>query len=523
MSEKVAQEQTGAQALVSALADCGVRACFANPGTSEMHLVTALDGEPRIRSVLCLFEGVATGAADGFARMAGEPAMTLLHLGPGYLNGGANIHNARRANSPMVNVIGDHATGHRKYDAPLASNITGLAAPNSQWIKSVETVASASQLATEAWAASFGPAPGPVSLVLPADSAWEVGVPTSLTLPERPQLRAPDEGQIASAADALATAKKPALLISGTALLEDGLAAAARLQAAGIDVLTDTFVPRQARGEGRFAPDRLQYFGEMALAQLDGCDLLLLAGTKAPVAFFAYPDKPSLLVPEGCETLSLGGADTDAARALDLLADALGARQAAVSAELVLPEAEKGELTPGGIGTAIARHMPENAIVADDGVTGSLAAFLPTATARKHDWLMLTGGAIGMGMPLALGASIAEPDRKVLCLSGDGAGMYTNQALWSMARENADIVTVVFVNHSYRILNIELYRTGAGNPGPVSQNMLNLGHPEIDWVKLAEAQGVKAELAATAEDFDEAIQRGFAHDGPYLIAALVPG
>ncbi len=516
-------DRTGAEQLVSTLADCGVTACFANPGTSEMHLVTALDGEPRIHSVLCLFEGVATGAADGFARIAGHPAMTLLHLGPGYLNGGANIHNARRANSPMVNVIGDHAVPHRKYDAPLASNITGLAAPNSAWIKSVESVGQAAGLAAQAWAASFGPAPGPVSLVLPADSAWETSEIKPISLPTQPTLRAPDIEQIEKAAAALKAAKKPALLINGTALLDEGLLAAARLKAAGIMMLTDTFVARQARGAGRFTPDRLQYFGEMALAQLDGCDLLLLAGTKAPVAFFAYPDKPSLLVPEGCHTFSLGGGDVDSAAALIALANVIGAEACAPAASLNMPEIEAGDLNPGNIGAAIAHHMPEHTIVADDGVTGSLAAFVPTATARPHDWLMLTGGAIGMGMPLALGAAVAAPDRKVLCLSGDGAGMYTNQALWSMARESADVVTVIFVNHSYRILNIELYRTGAGTPGPTSQAMLNLGAPEIDWVKLAEAQGVPAEQATTAQEFADALQRGFASDGPYLIAAIVPG
>lgn len=523
MSDTSLSSQTGAQALVSTLADLGVGACFANPGTSEMHLVTALDGEPRIRSVLCLFEGVATGAADGYARVTGEPAMTLLHLGPGFSNGGANIHNARRAHSPMVNVIGDHAVSHRQYDAPLASNIVGLAGPNSGWIKSVETNETAGSLAAEAWAASFGPSPVPVSLILPADSAWTEGDVKPVARPEKPSLRASDPAAVETASRAIKTATKPALLINGTALGEAGLAAAARLDAAGVTVLTDTFVAKQARGAGRYAPDRLQYFAEMALAQLDGCDLLIVAGTSAPVAFFAYPDKPGLLVPEGCDLLSLGDADTDSGAALEALADALGATAATAPAELVLPDAQSGELNPGTIGASITRHLPEYAIVADDGVTGSLAAFVPTTTARPHDWMMLTGGAIGMGMPLALGAAIAAPDRKVLCLSGDGAGMYTNQALWSMAREGADIVTVVFVNHSYRILNIELYRTGAGNPGPASQAMLNLGAPEIDWVKLAEAQGVPAELATTAEAFEAALERGFASDGPYLIAALVPG
>lgn len=513
--------KTGAEALIETLADLGVTACFANPGTSEMHLVTALDREPRIRSVLCLFEGVASGAADGFARIAGAPAMTLLHLGPGYLNAGANIHNARRANVPMVNVIGDHATYHQRFDAPLASDIFGLVSPNSRWVKSVDTVEQAGPLASEAWAASFGPEPQPVSLVLPADSAWLKGGVTGQTI-EAPRLRAPDYARIDAAAEALKTAKNPVCLINGTALLDDGLPYAARLQAAGICMITDTFVTRQARGAGRFMPERLPYFAEQAMESLEGVDLMLIAGTKPPVAFFAYPGKESLLVPEGCETLSLGGPDYDSAALLKALAEKIGAEEEAPPAPHKVPEIEPGPLTPVAVGQIVAKHLPENAIVADDGVTGSLVTFAPAATAAQHDWMMLTGGAIGIGMPLALGAAIAAPDRKVVCLSGDGAGMYTNQALWSMARENVDVVTVVFVNHSYRILNIELHRTGAGNPGPTAANMLNLGAPEIDWQALAEAQGVPAETVATIEDFEAALQRAFLETGPRLIAAVVP-
>ena len=511
---------TGAEALVTTLADHGVTACFANPGTSEMHLVTALDREPRIRSVLALFEGVATGAADGFARISGVPAMTLLHLGAGYMNGGANIHNAKRAHVPMINVIGDHATYHQVYDAPLTSDITGIAGPNSIWIKSIDKVADAGRLGAEVFAASYGPEPGPAMLLLPADTAWNEGGVVEAARPA-PSLRVPVLDAIEAAAKAVKAAKKPVIIINGTALLDEGLQAAARLEKSGLRVLTDTFVTRQARGAGRFAPGRMQYFAEMAMADLEGVDVMLLAGTSAPVAFFAYPEKPSLLVPEGCEQISLGSYDTDSAAALIALADALGAEDAADVMPLAKPDAPSGELTPNTIGTSIARHLPKDAIVADDGVTGSLDAYLTTLTAEPHDWLMLTGGAIGIGMPLALGAAIAAPERKVLCLSGDGAGMYTNQALWSMAREGADVVTVVFVNHSYRILNIEMARTGAGTPGPAAQSMLDLSAPEIDWQKLSEAQGVPAETARTAEEFDAAIERAFAADGPRLIAALV--
>ncbi len=513
---------TGAEALVSTLAEHGVTACFANPGTSEMHLVTALDHEPRIHSVLCLFEGVASGAADGHARVTGQPAMTLLHLGAGFLNAGANIHNAKRAWTPMINVIGDHATAHLRYDAPLTSNILGLAGPNSVWIKSADRVADAGHLAAEAWEASFGPVPGPVSLLLPADTAWsEGGKPGARRA--RPALRVPDRGRIETAARAVRGARRPAILINGTALTPSGLAQAAKLKAAGIRVLTDTFFPRLARGAGLFAPDRMQYFAEGAMADLEGTDLMLVAGTQVPVAFFSYPGRPSLLVPEGCTPMIVGGPESDSAAILAELADALGARTPADPAVLDIPGAPTGALSAASIGASIARHLPEGSFVSDDGVSNGLPSFMMTGRARPHDWMMLTGGAIGQGMPLALGAAVAaRGNASVLCISGDGAGMYTNQALWSMAREGVDVVNVIFVNHSYRILNIELARTGAGNPGRVAEDLLGLGRPEIDWVKLSEAQGVPAVNATTAEEFDAALERAFAAGGPQLIAAHVP-
>ncbi len=522
MSQPGEDTETGARALVGTLADLGVTACFANPGTSEMHLVTALDQEPRIRSVLGLFEGVATGAADGFARIAGGPAMTLLHLGAGYLNGGANLHNARRAHTPMINVIGDHATYHRGHDAPLTSDIIGLAAPNLHWVKALTQAADAGRMAVEAWQASFGPPGGPVGLILPADSAWTEGGLRGKVAP-RPTQAAPDPEAVEAAARAIRAANRPMILIGGSALHAEGLPHAARLEAAGVRVVTDTFYARQARGAGRFAPSRLAYFAEGALEDLAGHDLMVIAGTKAPVAFFAYPGRPSVLVPEGCSTLSLGDADLDSAAALAALADALGARVQADALPLSLPERPTGDLTAASVGASLARHMPEGAIVSDDGVSNGMPSFLSTLTARPHDWLMLTGGAIGQGLPLALGAAIAAPDRQVIALSGDGAAMYTNQALWSQAREGVNVVNVVFVNHSYRILNIELHRTGAGNPGPSAKGMLELGNPEIDWAGLSRAMGVPAEDAWTAEAFDAALEKAVASDGPYLIAAHVPG
>ena len=517
-----AKTMTGAEAIIGSLAECGVAACFANPGTSEMHLVTALDREPRIRSVLCLFEGVATGAADGFARMAGVPALTLLHLGPGYLNGGANIHNARRAHQPVINLIGDHATTHRKLDAPLTSDIAGLAGPNSRWLKSVDRVEDAGNLAVEAFTASYGPPPGPVSLIMPADTAWSSGASLAKA-GARPGLKAPDTAAVEQAAIAVRKAKRPVILANGTALHARGNATLAALEAAGVRVLTDTFMARNARGGGRFVTARLPYFAEMAVDTLVDTDLLIIAGTKPPVSFFAYPNTPSELTPAGAATIDLGGSDTDSSASLAMLADALEAKPVA-EASWSRPEAPVDDkFNPHTIGLALAAHLPEGALISDDGVTAGLPIYVNLASAARHEWLGHTGGAIGQGMPVAVGAAIARPDVKTVCLSGDGAGMYTVQSLWTMAREKLDILTIVFVNHAYRILKIELARTGAGNPGPAANGMLSLGSPDIDWVKLAEGMGVGAEACSTLPQFNDALIRAMAMPGPRLIAAIVPG
>jgi acetolactate synthase I/II/III large subunit len=511
----------GAEALITTLADNGVRACFANPGTSEMQFVSALDREPRMRAVLCLFEGVATGAADGYARMAGAPACTLLHLGPGYGNGLANLHNARRAGTPVVNVVGDHATYHRVHDAPLTSDIAAIVAPNSRWVRSADTAESVGALAAEAVQASYGPPGGPVSLILPADAAWTEGAAIGPTL-AAPARSAVDGAAVEGAARAVRDANRAAVLLGSAALTERGLKAAGRVQAAGVRVLTDTFVSRLPRGAGRFAPDRMLYFGEMAVKDLEGVDLLLLCGTRTPVAFFAYPDKPSVLLPEGCRAETLAGPEADAAAALEALADAIGAPEAVGGEALRLPDASPtGELNPYAIGDSLARHMPERAIVSDDAVTAGLPIFTQTRGARPHDWLMLTGGAIGQGIPAAVGAAVACPDRKVISLNGDGAAMYTVQGLWTIAREGLDVLTVVFANHAYRILNIELARTGAGNPGPSAKSLLDLGQPRIDWVGVAQGLGVPAVRCSDAESFDQAVARAMSQRGPAFIEAAL--
>jgi acetolactate synthase-1/2/3 large subunit len=506
----------GADAVVSTLADNGVEACFANPGTSEMQLVSALDREPRVRPVLCLFEGVVTGAADGFARMAGKPAATLLHLGPGYGNGIANLHNARRAATPIVNIIGDHATYHRQYDAPLTSDIEGLAGPNSRWLRTAKTADDAADLAAEAVAASYGPPGGPVSLILPADCAWSPATRKGPTLVA--PTRAPPPADVVEAmARRIREAAKPVVLMGGAACDARGLVAASRLQAAGVRMITDTFIARQPRGAGCFAPAKMAYFGEMALADLAGVDLMVLAATQPPAAFFAYPNMPSLLVPEGCELAVLADPSQDGTLALEQLAEALNAPDAPRPNTMNLPDAPTGEVSAYTVGASIARHMPEQAIVSDDAVTSGMPIFMQTASARSHDWLNLTGGAIGLGIPLAVGAAVACPGRKVLSLNGDGAAMYTVQGLWTMARESLDVTVVIFANHAYRILGIELTRTGAGAPGPAANDLLNLDRPRIDWVSLAKGLGLPGVRCQTAEAFDSSFAAAMDQTGPTLI------
>ncbi|MCG9917248.1 MAG: acetolactate synthase large subunit [Phenylobacterium sp.] len=511
----------GADALIETLLANEVDACFANPGTSEMQFVAALDGQPKMRPVLCLFEGVATGAADGFGRMADRPACTLLHLGPGYGNGLANLHNARRAFTPLVNVIGDHATYHRQYDAPLNSDIPTLVGPNSLWVKSADAADDVSAVAAEAVAASFGPPGGPVSLILPADSAW-TETTVGAVKARKPERLPPTGEAIEAAARAVRAAKKTVLLIGGQACRAEAMVQAARLSAYGVRVLADTFVARQVRGAGHFQPGRMQYFGEAALADLAGTDLMLLAGTSQPVAFFAYPDRPSLLVPDGCSLMTLASRGEDAAAGLKALADALGAPASGPAQPLKRPEAAPtGPMTPQAAGVSIARHLPEGAIICDDSVTSGGGAASQAGTAAPHEVLALTGGAIGQAIPLSIGAAVACPDRKVLSLNGDGAAMYTVQGLWTIARENLDVTVVVFANHAYRILGIELTRTGAGEAGPSAAKLLDLGDPRIDWVSMAKAMGLPAVRCETAESFETAFAAAMRQTGPMFIEAAI--
>ena len=516
------KDRSGAESLVQTLVDAEVDVCFANPGTSEMHFVAALDDNPEMRCVLGLFEGIVTGAADGYGRMTRKPAVTLTHLGPGLGNGIANLHNAKKARTPIINVVGDHATYHRKYDAPLTSDVEGIAKPVSGWVKVSQSADTVAADGAEAVQAAMTP-PGQVAtLILPADTAWNRTTAQATPLPKR-QPKAYAKDNIDDVAKTLRSGEPSIILINGVVTEERAALADRVAQATGARVIMDTFVGRVQRGAGRAEIARLPYFGEQAAEVLAGTRHLILLSSQPPITFFAYPDKPNWLTPEGCELHTLVERDEDIDGALEALVDALGA--AAVIANLVpfeVPGLPSGELNPGTIGAALAHYFPEDAIIVDEGATCGGGCIAATRTAAPHDLLMLTGGAIGFGLPCATGAAVACPDRRVISLQADGSGMYTNQALWTQAREQLDVTTIIFANQKYAILQIEFGRVGAHNPGPKAMSMLDLRNPEIRWTDLAKGMGVPAWRVTTVEEFVAALQTSLATPGPALIEAMMP-
>jgi acetolactate synthase-1/2/3 large subunit len=512
----------GAEKLLETLVANGVEVCFANPGTSEMQLVSAIGNTEGVRAVLCLFEGVVSGAADGYGRMTGKPAITLLHVGSGFSNSMANLHNARRAHTPVVNVVGDHATYHLQFDAPLTSDIPAHAEICSDWVRVSDSADDLAQAGAEAVTQALSDGGKTATLIVPANHAWEEAsdAPATARGPHRQRAK---RSAVMAAAESLGDSSSTALLLGADALLEGNLATAARVAlASGSRLLCETFPARLQRGAGRCPVERLQYFSEQVGEQLAGLERLILVGAPAPVSFFAYPGKESWLVPEGCEVVSLAGAGEDIGEALEALALELGAEEKApvTPAAPGLP-APQGLLTPVAIGQSLSLLMPEDAIVSDEAATCGLGIFPVTEQAPPHDWLTLTGGAIGQGLPLSLGAAIACPARKVVALQADGSAMYTVQALWTMARENTDVTVVIMNNRSYAILNIELARVGAGQPNAKTLSMLDLSRPDIDWVALAEGLGVPASRAETAEEFHRQFATAMQQRGPRLIEAMV--
>ena len=512
----------GAECLVRTLVGGGVDVCFANPGTSELHFVAALDKVDGMRCVLCLFEGVATGAADGYARMAEKPASTLLHLGPGLCNGLANLHNTKRAQSPVVNIVGDHATYHRVYDAPLTADVEALARPVSSWVRMVTNAHSVAADGAAAIAAAHA-APGQVAtLILPADIAWSEGsgVAPVAPVPPRPAVAS---AMVDAAARILRSGEPTVLLLGSASLRAEGLALAGRIAAkSGAQLLAQTFNARVERGAGRVPVERVPYFVDQALAVFKEVRHLILVGACAPVAFFGYPGKPSALTPPGCDIQTLAAPHEDLTGALAALAEAIGAPRATTwPADEPPPVPNGGAINSDAIAAMLGALLPEGAIICDESLTTGMSFFPMTYAAAPHDWLQLTGGAIGEGMPLATGAAVACPGRKVISLQADGSGMYTLQSLWTQAREGLNVLTLIWANRAYAILRHELANVGANNPGPKALDMLSLGNPDLDWVSLAKGMGVGGTRVETVDELVRAFRAGIAVTGPFLIEVVL--
>ncbi|WP_027548067.1 acetolactate synthase large subunit [Bradyrhizobium sp. WSM2254] len=512
----------GAESLVRTLVAGGVDTCFANPGTSEMHFVAALDRVEGMRCVLVLFEGIATGAADGYARMAEKPAATLLHLGPGLANGLANMHNASKASSPIINIVGDHATYHRNYDAPLTSDIEGAAKPFSGWVRTSPDARRVAADGAAAIAAARTP-PGQVAtLILPADTAWNEsdGPAAVCEAPKRTQV---SQDCIKDAAKTLRSGEPAMMLLGGLALRQRSLDLAGRICAkTGAKIMAQTFVGRIERGAGRVPVDRLPYPVNQARATLEGLKHIVLVGSRIPVAFFAYPDKPSLMASEDTGVLTLARGEEDALDALERLADELDAQSVpSQAAKLAPPSLATGAITGASLSQSLGALIPENAIVVDESISTGAGFFAATWNSQPHTWLQNMGGSIGLGMPMATGAAIACPNRPVLNLQADGSAMYAIQSLWTQVREGLNITTVLFNNKSYACLRDELANVGAQNVGRKALDMLDLSRPDIDFTGLAKSMGVAAARVTSMDEFNIELARGLSTPGPYLVEVQI--
>jgi len=508
----------GAESLIRTLFASGVEVCFTNPGTSEIHIVAALDRVTEMRCVLGLFEGVVTGAADGYARMAGKPACTLLHLGPGLANGLANLHNASRAQVPIINLVGQHATYHLHYHTPLTSDIEGIARPYSKWLHTSRASSEIGRDAAEAVVAA-GTAPGQIAtLIVPADVSWSDGGSIAI-VPALPKPTLPDAQTIERAAAMLRSGLRTAILMAGNALYGKGLVTAGRIATAtGAKLLAPYPIARLQRGAGIPRVDRVQYVLDQGIEQFKEFRQLILVGAQAPVAYFAYPGKSSVFTSPECEIRTLASPGEDYVGALVALAAALSARGTEAPAERAeRPPIPSGEITLPGLAAAVGALLPENAIVVDESVTSGRGLMAATKGAPPHEWLTNTGGSIGIALPLAVGAAVACPHRRVLCLTGDGSGMYTAQGLWTMAREGLNVTTVVFANRDYAVLKREFSGLGVGNPGPRATDLFEIGRPDLDWTLLAKGMGVPGTRVTSLDAFGKALRAGLDNEGPTLI------
>jgi acetolactate synthase-1/2/3 large subunit len=509
----------GAESLVHTLIASGIDTCFANPGTSEMHFVAALDRIPGIRCVLCLDESVVSGAADAYWRMSDKPAATLLHCGPGLANALSNLHNAQRARSGIVNIVGDQATYHRPLDAPLTADTEGWARPVSGFVRTAGTAARVGADAAAAITAAHT-YPGQIAtLILPADTAWTEGGTPAQAAAAAAATQA-TQAEISQAARILRSGEPTLLLLGGRSLRAEPLQDAARItQATGAQMLAETSNARVARGQGRVPIGRVPYPVDHAVHTLKDFKHIILVGAVRPVGFFAYPGKPGYLFPPDCTIHVLTRPDQDGPAALAALAHELNAPPISLPNPGPQPSPAKGAISPEAFAQSLAALIPEQCVIVDEAITFGRGFFPGTYAAPAHDWIALTGGAIGDGLPMATGAAIGAPGRRVIDLQADGSAMYSLAALWTQAREKLDVTTIIFSNRKYAILLGELAQVGA-NPGPTALNMLDLSNPDINWCQLANSLGVPAARATTMDEFNELLTQSTNHAGPFVIELM---
>jgi acetolactate synthase-1/2/3 large subunit len=511
----------GAKSLVHTLLQSGVDTCFANPGTSEMHFVAALDQVSGTRCVLGLQENVVTGMADGYWRIARKPASTLLHCGPGLANGLANLHNARRACSGIVNIVGDQATYHRPHDAPLTADTDGLARTVSGWVHTSTRAEDVGRDAARAVQAARSGQGQIATLILPSDASWDEGGVVADALPVHAS-QAPDPHAVDNAVRALHSGLPTLVLLAGGAVRGPAQALAWRVaQATGASLMADFVTAHVERGQGRLPLERVPYATDAAIKALARFAHIVLVNAKPPVGFFAYPGKPSTQYPDSAQLHVLSRPDQDPVSALQALVDALHAPDAALPDAGPRPCVASGAPTPEGLAQTLAAVMPEGAIVSDESVSFGRGFYAHTHAAPAHDWLHLAGGAIGDGLPVATGAAIgAGGQRRVISLQADGSAMYSLQALWTQAREQLPCTTVILANRKYNILIGEYAGVGA-TPGETAMRMLDLGNPDLDWVKLAGGMGVEAARATTLEQCADLMRASFGRPGPFLIELVI--
>jgi acetolactate synthase I/II/III large subunit len=513
---------TGAESLMRTLAAAGVEVCFANPGTSEMHFLSALGKLPQIRPVLGLFEGAVTGMADGYARIQGKPAVTLLHLGTGFANGIANLHNASRAMSPVVNIVGDHSTSHKRWDSPLKSDVAAIARPISDWMRMSDSAHTVSADGASAMVAACSPPGRIATLILPADVAW--GTTAGFCPPHPMPIPAPpDEQAIRRVADVLRERGRGSVILVRAAGGEHrGLKALERIcRSVGARPMLDMVAARAWVGAGLFPIPRIAYRAEVAAAALQGISDLILVGTHPPVAPFGYPQYPSWLTPEHTTLTYLAHEHQDEVLVLEALADHLKAPSVSGTQPRSTRERPNGPLDATSIGRSIARHLPDDAILSEEAISNGPALALETMHAAPHLHMTVTGGALGQGIPVATGAAIAAPSRKVVNVQADGSAMFTLQALWTQAREKLDVVTIILANRCYAVLRAEVERVGAHIESASASALLDIGNPAIDWVLLARGMGVEAMRAETAQQFDDCLATAMRQRGPILIEAVM--